>query len=77
MKKVAYISLLAVIVLSAVAGCKGSDAEEEKLGSAAPPPTAGATPEAIKTDKNRPGAAGPAGAGPASTSSLAQKPAGQ
>jgi len=80
MKKVAYISLFAAIVLSAAVGC-GKGGDDDKLGSAAPPPGPDAVAEPGRPNKNRPGAfgavTGGGGAGQSNTNSFATKPAGQ
>jgi len=81
MKKVAYISLFAAIVLSAVVGCSGKN-EDDKLGTAAAPPSPDAVAEPGRPNKNRPGAfgavtgGGGAGAGQSGTNTLATKPPG-
>ena len=79
MKKTFFL-LIALLAAGVVVGC-GQSGDDKALETAAPPPSAGAVPEAPKTDKNRPGAAGMAGGGAGAPSngmaSATAKPAGQ
>jgi len=73
--------LLFVLTLTSLAmvGC-GSGSEDDKLGTQAPPPSAGAVAVPLRTDKNRPGSNRPSGGGAPTAmqgGQLRAKPAGQ